>query len=245
MIGRLVRTGLAGAVLGVGVLATAAGATTTGSSGATGPSGATGSRFQRQQTELEQALALRTTRLQDLVNDVSGAKTLSSAHADLLSARLATEQASIAALTAKVPTDTTLAEVAADRQAMLRDNRVFAVMSPQVFETIGGDAVLATAAGLQGEQSSLLSEVNSLVGDPGYHNALTHYTAFVRRLAGVDTNIARVETNVLAQTPQGYPGNQRLFVNANIAVRNANVTLAYASYDASVIALASGGYTGS
>ncbi len=87
--------------------------------------------------------------------------------------------------------------------------------------------------------------MNSLVGQPGYKNALNHYDNFVKRITGVSTRIAATEVGVLNQTPQGYPHNTHVFVNANHAILDANVSLAYATYDASVISLATGGYTGS
>jgi hypothetical protein len=54
-----------------------------------------------------------------------------------------------------------------------------------------------------------------------------------------------VEGVVLAQTPQGYPGNTKIFVAQNHQILDANIALAYAAYDASIIGLATGGYTGS
>jgi hypothetical protein len=53
-----------------------------------------------------------------------------------------------------------------------------------------------------------------------------------------------VENVVLDQTPQGFPGNTRVFVLQNRQILDANIALAYAAYDASIIGLASGGYTG-
>lgn len=219
-----------------------------GASGASGPSGASGassSGFLKEQAALEQQLALRVTRLNNLSSDITGAKSLTSAHVTLLDTRLAAEKTSIEALVTKVPTDTTTAQLKADATTMLADNRVFAVMSPQVFETIGGDAVLAATSTLSLEQASLLSEVTSLAGDPGYNNANNHYQDFVRRIAGVSTSIAADEVNELAQTPQGYPGNQHVFEQTNRDILKANISLAYATYDASIIGLATGGYTGS
>jgi hypothetical protein len=208
-------------------------------------SGNVHARFLTAQKQLETRLALRTTRLANLQSDIGAAKSLTAVHAVLLTTRVTAEQGEIAALVAKVPTDTTYAELNADRSAMVKDNRVFAVMSPQVFETIGGDAVLGEESILASQQSTLLTEVNSLVGEPGYANALNHYNNFVHRTSGVSTNVVRVEANELNQTPQGYPGNTHVFVTANKAILQANISLAYASYDASVIGLATGGYAGS
>ena len=54
-----------------------------------------------------------------------------------------------------------------------------------------------------------------------------------------------VESIVLAQVPQGFPGNTQVFLTQNHRILDANIALAYAAYDASIIGLATGGYTGS
>ena len=197
------------------------------------------------QKALEAQLANRATQLTHLVADVTAATTLSASTSAVLQARLSTEQTSINALIAKVPNDTTRAELNADRSAMLKDNRVYAVMSPQVFEMIEASVVAGQVTTMQGNESTLQSEVASIVGLPGYKNALNHFNNYVARLSNWSTRIANVEEIVLAQTPQGYPGNTKVFVAQNHRILDANLALAYAAYDASIIGLATGGYTGS
>jgi predicted protein tyrosine phosphatase len=196
------------------------------------------------QKALETQLANRAIQLQHLVTDVTAATSLSAGATATLEARLSTEQASINALIAKVPTDINRAELNADRQAMLKDNRVYAVMSPQVFEMINASVVAGEVTALQGNESTLQSEVTSLAGLPGYKNALNHYDNYVSRLSNWSSKIVTVEAVVMAQTPQGFPGNTKVFVNQNHNILNANLALAYANYDASIIGLAAGGYTG-
>ncbi len=197
------------------------------------------------QHALEVQLANRATQLGHLVKDVTAATSLTASASSILQARLSTEGASISALIAKVPTDTTRAELNSDRSAMLKDNRVYAVMSPQVFEMIEASVVADQVATLQANEATLQSEVASIVGLPGYKNALNHYNNYVLRLSNWSTRILDVESIVLAQTPQGYPGNTKIFVTQNHRILDANIALAYAAYDASIIGLATGGYTGS
>jgi hypothetical protein len=226
------------AALGIGIPSIAyAGPTTT----TTVPSAS----FIAAQKALEVQLANRATQLTHLTADVTAATTLSSSSSAILQARLLTEGTSITALIAKVPTDTTKAELNADRAAMLKDNRVYAVMSPQVFEMIEASVVATQVTSLQGNETTLQSEVASIVGLPGYKTALNHYNNYVARLLNWSTKIVNVEAIVLAQTPQGYPGNTKVFVAQNHRILDANLALAYASYDANVIGLATGGYTGS
>ncbi len=203
--------------------------------------------FLAEQKQLETQLANRVTQLQHLVTDVTAAAatTLSPSDALVLQARLSTETSNINSLVAKVPTDTTKAELNADRSAMLEDNRVYAVMSPQVFQMIEASVVANQVTTMQGNESTLQSDTASILGLPGYKNALNHYNNYVMRLSNWSTKIVTVEDVVLAQTPQGYPGNTPTFVAENHQLLSANIALAYASYDASVIGLATGGYTGS
>ena len=237
MVGASFRKAAVILVAGAGALAAVPG--TAGAAASPGPG------FAPAQQQLEQQLANRQSQLARLSADVSGAKSLTSAHAAVLNARLATETASIDALATKVPTDTTGAELAADRAAMLRDNRVYAVMTPEVIQTIEADSIGEQVSLLEGESASLQSSVSSLSGKPGYHRALAHFTAFSSLVKAAADNSSDVAGQVLAQTPQGFPGNTGVFVRANRLLLAADVAVAHANYDASLIGLESGGYTGS
>ena len=200
--------------------------------------------FSRNQAALETQLATRTTQLTRLGTDVTGATSLTAPHAVTLKASIATVSANIAALVAKVPTDTTNAQLAVDRASMLKENRVFAVLTPQVFLTIEADGIAAKVVTLQANESALQGSVNSLVGQHGYTNALNHYVAFVKAVNVANAAASNITTAVLAQTPADYPGDTHIFVHANRELLRADLSLAHASYDESVIGLASGGYTG-
>jgi hypothetical protein len=200
--------------------------------------------FSQTQQLLEQQLASRVTQLGRLSGDVSGSKTITAAHAGVLSARLATETTSINGLVTKVPTDTTRAELQSDRSAMLKDNRVFAVETPQVIEVIEADSIAAQVVSFQASEVGLQSSVSSLSGQPGYQNALNHYNAFVVEVNRAATYSAHVISAVLPQVPQDFPGDTHIFVGASHSLLNADIALAHASYDETIIGLASGGYTG-
>jgi hypothetical protein len=229
------------AAIGIGIPSFAYASPPTDSTTTTIPSPS----FIAAQKALEVQLANRATQLGHIVADVTAATSLSASATLTLQARLSTEQSSINSLIAKVPTDTTRAELNADRSAMLRDNRVYAVMSPQVFEMIEASVVASQVTVMQANEPTLLSETASIVGLPGYKNAVSHYNNYVARLLNWSTRIVSVESIVLAQTPQGFPGNTKVFVAQNQRILDANIALAYAAYDASIIGLATGGYTGS
>ena len=233
------------AAMGISIPAVAYASSPPSPSTNTSPADALSASFVTAQKALEVQLANRATQLQHLLADVTGANSLSASAASTLQARLSTEESSINSLVAKVPTDTTKAELNTDRAAMVKDNRVYVVMSPQVFEMIEASVVASQVTTMQSNESTLQSESASLLGLPGYENALNHYNNYVARLSNWSTKIVTVEGVVLAQTPQGYPGNTKFFVAENHEILDANIALAHAAYDASIIALATGGYTGS
>ena len=232
---RILRTGLVGAVLASGTMLAMPGMASASSS----------RHFKQDQTKLEAQLVSRVGQLGRLSADVAAATTLTAAHAALLNARITADTANVNALVAKVPTDTTVAELNTDRAAMLRDNRVFAVVTPQVFQTIEADGIALQVSTDEGNETSLQASVTSLIGQHGYTNALNHYMAFVRSVNAAATDSADVTTAELAQTPADYPGDTHVFVHANGELLNADLALAHAAYDVTVIGLASGGYTGS
>jgi hypothetical protein len=97
---------------------------------------------------------------------------------------------------------------------------------------------------LEANEPALQSSVTSLLGQHGYKNAFNHYVSFVKSVNQASVLSSDVTTAVLAQTPADYPGDTHVFVRANERLLNADIALAHASYDESVIGLASGGYTG-
>jgi len=91
----------------------------------------------------------------------------------------------------------------------------------------------------------LQTSISSLSGQPGYQNALNHYNSFVVAVNHASQDTVKGTHAVLAQVPQDFPGDTYVFVNANRQLLAAGIALAHATYDESVIGLATGGYTGS
>lgn len=244
------QAGFVSALLAGGSLFAMAGAanaapTTSTTSTTTKSTSTKSTSFLNQQKLLEQQLTIRTSQLTHLSADITAAaKTLTPAHLLVLNTNVATATTNINALIAKVPTDTTNAELKTDRSSMLKQNRVFAVLTPQVYLTIEADSVTARVTTFEGNESSLQAEVTSLVGEPGYKTASNHYQAFVKSVNSAAAEANDVATDVLAQTPSNYPGDTHVFVSANHKLLDANIALAHASYDESVIGLAAGGYAG-
>ena len=232
-----IRLGIAGAVIASGsfVFAISAGASTSAPS----------SKITQFQQQLEQQLTYRVNQLQVLSTDVTKATSLTPSDASTLAARLTAATANINTLLAQVSKDTTMVELRAAQRTMIQGNRVFAVLTPQVFQVIEADSVAAQAATLQSGEAALLAEIDTLAGQPGYANALRHDTAYVADVNLAAADSAHVSTVVIAQLPQDFPGDTHVFVNANHQLLAADIALARANYNASIIGLASGGYTGS
>jgi hypothetical protein len=232
-----IRLGIVGALIASGsiVFAMSAGASTSASP----------ANFTQFQQKLEQQLTFRVNQLQVLSTDVTKATSLTSSDASTLAAGLSTATANITGLLAQVKADTTMAELRAAQKSMIQGNRVFAVLTPQVFEVMEADTVAAQAATLQSGEAALLAEIDTLQGQPGYANALKHDTAYVAQVNLAAADSAHVSTVVIAQQPQDFPGDTHVFVNANHQLLTADIALARANYNASVIGLASGGYSGS
>jgi cell division protein FtsB len=206
---------------------------------------APGANFTAAQQKVEQQLAARVKELQELSSDVTNAKSLTPADASTLAARLAAATQSIGALVTEVPSDTTFAELATARRTMIQGNRVFAVLMPQVFEVIEADTAAAQVTTMQAGEAALQGEVSALSGEVGYGAASNHYKAYVAEVTRAATATSRVSTTVMAQVASDFPHDIHVFVNANRQLLDANIALAHASYDASLVGLASGGYSGS
>ncbi|HLX88875.1 MAG TPA: hypothetical protein VKR22_10535 [Acidimicrobiales bacterium] len=225
---RKFRLAAGGAALTVGLMAAAAlagpslasAATTTTLASAGGSAGTggttnvsapwcTASTFPEVQKVVEGDLSDRVSRLGLLVSRVNAASSLSSSDkAALLADLTQTEQPGIEALVAKVPTDTTCAEVRQDAHSMVWNYRVYLVMSPQVDLVIATDAALAIDARLdavEGAISNLIADAQQHGHDvSGAQQALSDYE---QQVSAVQSVLAGQSATVLGVTPAGYPGN--------------------------------------
>jgi hypothetical protein len=232
---------VAGGILGVPTAVLAAPAPHAGTNGSTSsnplnPSTKNATTFGYAKKYVEKQLADRQQRLSDLTSEVSKASHLTSSDRATLSSDLSSETAGINALAAKVPNDTTWAELRADAKSMLDGYRVFVVMSPQVHETIAADTAAAIEQKLQAAEpqiEALIKYEQSQGKNVGA--AQTAYDALVAEVdqAASDTN--GVAAVVLAQTPAGYPGNKTVFTNARSNLEQARSALHTARGDLQTI----------
>ncbi len=206
----------------------------------TGPSASVSVLEQR----LLHQLQLRSTQLANLSKEVSAATSLTPGDQGALEQKLATATTSINGLLQSVPTDTR-PQLRMAARTMVVQNRVFAVLTPQVYEVIASDTVAGQAAALASEEAALQAQVTADKGQVGYRSAVAHDGAFVRSVSAAQAGTARVSALLLAQVPQDFPRDRGVFVRSNRQILGAAEALARASYDKTLIALATNGYTGS
>lgn len=232
---------LAGAVVAGGFLGVPAVAMASTPSSATSSTSSTssphGASFEAAKKAVETRLAWRQQRLANLTTEVTDATNLTSSDRSTLSGDLANETAGIAALVAKVPNDTTWAELQADAKAMVVDYRVFVVMSPQVHETIAAD----TAGAIEQKLTAAEPQIEALISYEQSQGkdvaaAQTAYEDLVTQVSDASTDTSGISAAVLATSPSAYPGNASIFTNARSSLEQARTALGTARSDLQTIA---------
>ena len=121
-----------------------------------------------------------------------------------LTGNIGQEIAALTSLRAKIEEDTDLATLTADKKSIVDSYRVYVLFIPQVTIVAHADQVL-----------TLVDELKAKTTDAG---ALT-------KLTEAATLAQKAITNVLALTPEGYPGNQSAVVQARADLKTARADL--------------------
>lgn len=243
---RIVAGALAAGAI-VGVPATAMAATPSGSSsrstpaisksGPLNPKSETPATFAAAKAFVEHQLALREQRLSNLTSEVASAAHLTPADRATLTSDLAAETSGINALAAKVPNDTTWAQLKSDATSMVVDYRVFVVMSPQVHLTIAADTESAVEQKAQAAEPKIQALINYEQSQgKDVHGAQVAFDAFVVEIAAAEHDTAGVSAAVLATGPHGYPANRTIFLNARSNLQQGRAALVTARSDLHTIA---------
>jgi hypothetical protein len=191
--------------------------------------------FAQLQATLEAQLAARQVQLTKLTAAVSASTTLSASDAAALQSSLSAETSNIDALVASVPTETTIAELRADQQAMFRDNRVFAVMTPQVNLTIAADTVDANAGKILAGDPTIEAALTARQSDDGYARAAGLFAESTAHATVAQSAMTSQSATVLAQTAAGFPGNEHFFVQARIEILRGRIDLIRARADLGLV----------
>jgi hypothetical protein len=221
---------LAGGVLAAGLLLATAGMTAEGATYGPGPLGTRGKPCRVSQSSLETELATRQAFLTTLVGDVGTAlndNDLAVAHAATLGARLSTDTTLIGALAAKVPTDTTCAELIRDSRAMYALH-VYDVMEPQVLLTIEADTETATETSLAAQFPALKAEIANLPFGKKRSETNKLFKLIKVEVFTASKQSGGIAARVLATKASGWPSNKGVFVSASAHLTAGQIDLAAA-----------------
>ena len=160
--------------------------------------------FQKAQTALEHQIIARQVQLALLGTEVADAANVTASDRTALAGIITSEQAALVTDAANAAAATTFAELNTVQQAVVQDERVYAVVTAQVGLVIGADNATVTETGY----AALATELSSFVAELGSTYAtdlLGDVSSYVTAATSLTTGVS---AEALALTPSGYPGNE-------------------------------------
>jgi hypothetical protein len=185
------------------------------------------SQFQKAQAAVEHDIIARQVQLALLGTDVANAANVTTSDRAALVTVLTNEQSALATDATNAAAATTEAGLSAVRQAMVGDERVYAVVTGQVGLVIGADNATVTEAGY----TALVSELGPLVTELGSTHASNLLSDVGSRVSAATALTTGVSSSALALTPAGYPGNASQIKAWTFQLSEVAHDLAAAKYD--------------
>jgi hypothetical protein len=179
------------------------------------------------QRVVEREILARQVQLVLLGTNLADAPNVTTSDRAALVTVITNEQSALVTDATNAAAATTVAELAAVRQAMIGDERVYAVVTGQVNLVIAADNDTVTESGytaLATEISPLVTELNSVRASA----LLTDFSSDVSAASGLSSGIS---ADALALTPAGYPGNESQIKSYDFSLREASRDLAAAKND--------------
>jgi len=206
--------------------------TTTVAAGTGAPSDPVCSRFVTAQQTVEAGLTARVTQLKTLEWDVSIAKHLTSGDQLTLSSDLGNELSGIQTLQTQAEEATTCLGLRTIAQEMVDTYRVYLVMTPQVHLVIVADAATWASTYLASLEPTLEGAITA-AGAAGKNiaGAQAAFADLEAQVTNAQSAVNGVVSDILAQTPAGYPGNKDVFVGARNSLTSAQADLHDADKD--------------
>lgn len=189
--------------------------------------------WQKAHDRLVAALEKRVQTLAKLRSSLSSDKTLSSKDRNALGILLGNETTGINQLLVQVqaanPQNTTIAQLRADATEMVDQYRVYLVMARQVHLTEAADAETAAETRIENREAKIQAAI-ARHGNPA--DAAQAYTDLVAQVSHATqaTGSANIP-DVLAVTPQSYPGDEGPLTSARTALGQARTDLQAARGD--------------
>jgi fructose-specific component phosphotransferase system IIB-like protein len=132
-----------------------------------------------------------------------------------------TELPGIQALQAKVQGDATCSQLRQDAHSMVYDYRVYMVMTPQTDLVIVNDEVIHAEGLLAGLESTISTHIQSSKANPTkLSDAQSAFADYQAKVTAVQSLTSSQSATLLAQTPQGAPGNRSVFLQARNNLAN-------------------------
>jgi len=184
-------------------------------------------QFQHAQRAVEHEILARQVQLVLLGTDVANAANVTTSDRAALVTLLTNEQTALVTDATNAAAATTDAELATVRQAMVGDERVYAVVTGQVNIVIGADNDTVTETGY----TSLVTELGPLVTELGSKRASDLLTDMSTEVTAASGLTSPLSADALALTPAGYPGNGSQIGSYEVALRKASQDLTAAKND--------------
>jgi hypothetical protein len=183
--------------------------------------------FQKAQAAVEHDIIARQVQLALLGTDVANAANVTTSDRAALVTVLTNEQSALATDATNAAAATTGAGLSAVRQAMVGDERVYAVVTGQVGLVIGADNATVTEAGY----TALVGELGPMVTELGSTRASDLLADVGSRVTAATALTNGVSSSALALTPAGYPGNASQIKAWTFQLSEVSHDLAAAKYD--------------
>jgi chromosome segregation ATPase len=178
----------------------------------------------------------RVKSLTELIAKINGLKKLFAEDKSELSSKLQEQIDSLNALKVKIDADTDLATLKTDTKSIRESYRIYALFLPEIRILIAADSMNTTADRLNALADKLqaLITTSGATGDnlTGMQNSLADMRAKVKDAKDLYQSI---EAEILALTPQGYPGNRTTLMDAREKLKTGAKDLRAARDDAKEI----------
>jgi hypothetical protein len=161
-------------------------------------------KFQQAQLTLEHQIIARQVQLVLLGTEVANAANVTTSDRSALSTIITNEQTALGTDATNAAAATTFAELNTVRQAVIGDERVYAVVTAQVNLVLAADNDTVT----EGGYTALVTELGPLVTELGSTHASTLLADITSQVTAATSLTNGVSADALALTPAGYPGNK-------------------------------------
>ncbi len=184
----------------------------------------------------DKEITRRTNSLTELMSKINTLKKLSSTDKSALIAKLQDELNNLNTLKTKIDADTDLITLRADVKSIVQSYRVFALFLPEIRILIAADSMSTTSDNLTilSNKLQILISNSGATGDTltNMQNLLADIQA---KIKDANNQYQLAETEVLALTPQGYPGNISTLKDARLKLKAGATDLKTARDDAKQI----------